>query len=158
MLNSRRLWYQLALHLVLGSFNMIISTSVAQLLNSSWLQALDSDDKENAISDANINKDTLPYLPESSSQKETALTMAEVSCASKQQDHQMVSCSLCQVPCSYVSTFSSLGKRWRHRIATVWFELGSWRPSWQSITVHDPLSSGFYSFLLVCLLESMSLI
>ncbi|XP_004964171.1 ankyrin repeat, SAM and basic leucine zipper domain-containing protein 1 [Setaria italica] len=39
--------------------------------------ALDSDDKENAISDINITKVTLPDLPESFSEKRTALTMVE---------------------------------------------------------------------------------
>jgi hypothetical protein len=56
---------------------------VTLLLNSSWLQVLDLEDKDNAISDANINNDTLPVLPEASSDKGTALTTSEVSCASK---------------------------------------------------------------------------
>ncbi|CAL5092579.1 unnamed protein product [Urochloa decumbens] len=54
----------------------IAARQVSQLLNSSWLQPLDSDDKENAGSDAN-NKDTLPDLPKSSSDNGTASTMEE---------------------------------------------------------------------------------
>ena len=63
------------------------------------------DDKENAVSDDNTNKDKQPHQSKLCSEKGKALTTVEVSCASMLQEHLISVCVRCQVPSSCVHTF-----------------------------------------------------
>jgi len=57
-------------------------STIPKLFASRQLQVSDLDDKENAVSDDNTNKDKQPHQSKLCSEKGKALTTVEVSCAS----------------------------------------------------------------------------